>query len=487
MKPFLILPLSVRVFSSFFSLPAWSAEEPGLRMSEPRSGVNTLTPEDIKIENPWPGRLVYAAFRGGTSTLGVCDTGRSSGVEQSRYYQAIPSSQNRGSTLYAPILSPDGRQVLLRYGEGYDFSDYLFAVFNPEGNTTRVLGPRARYNSASWSPDGRCIAYMGGGDAFGNNLVTIPTDPPTVLSVPVSLQVFDLQTGQDQKVIANNTLRGPFTWKDARTPVYAVLSLEAQRIVDEQNKKRDEAVDEAVQQSRKPTSSPVKKTLPPASGHLTKELAPQPNVSAFSLDTGKEQLLFQDGYRPLPSPNGSWMAFFGSENPDKPISLRPEWTAIPTGAALCVAQADGKQRRALSLFADYPQMLWRNDNRHLLTLENHKRHDGRSRFEGTIKEWDSQTGHFRVVNVLQSQDTGAPDYSIIDPKFRFLAMSQDGSSAFVVVSETQGKGTTSLQLTLSTLEAVNLDNGNVTVIARIRGTFGTRIDWREQPNHKYTK
>lgn len=449
--------------SFLLCLPSQCAVESGLKMSAPKSGVNTQTPVNIQIVNPWPGRLVYVAFRGGNSTLGSCDTNEVSGSEKCHYYQAIPSPQTQGSILYGPLLSPNGRQILLRYGEGYDFSDYLFAVFDLEHNSTRVLGPHARYYSASWSPTGRYIAYMNGGDSDGNNTVTIPTDPPNILSVPLSFQVFDLQTGRDQRVITNDTLTGPFAWKDANTPVYAVLSPEAQRIVKEQNTKRGKT---------------MKKVTPPTDS--VKELAPQPNIFAFNLNQSENRMLLQDGYRPLPSPDGSWIAFFGSQNVEKPIPLRPEWTAISTGSALCVAQADGKQRLVLNLFADYPEMLWRKDNLHLLTIENIEGRKDRSKFEGTLKEWNAKTGRFRIVTVLHAYDTGTPDYSLFDPKFRFISISQDGVSAFVVVNENKGDAPHASNLKVSTLESVNLESGDVTVIARVKGSFGTRIDWREQ-------
>ena len=187
-------------------------------------------------------------------------------------------------------------------------------------------------------------------------------------------------------------------------------------------------------------------------------------------------MIIKDGYLPTPSPDGEWIAFFGSESTDKPLPLRIGWERDPQGAALVVARIDGSGRVALNeQGGTYPPIVWLNDNSHFLTLNQVKESPNA---QTDILMWDITTQRFSNVGSLQAKDFKEINRSIVEPQFLPLRLSADGKKLIVFVTEYVSKDPiTKYLVTRGSLESVDLSRGAISLIFQTNDDFG--IDWRD--------
>lgn len=328
-----------------------------------------------------------------------------------------------GDFVFDPQFSPDGAHALVKLGDPVArltnaFNFYHLYLWDLQANQISPLSARELFfRSVSWSPDGNYVTYIAGGDAEGN-----VSDG----GEPLRLYVCDRRTGEEHLIAQNNGVRFNVAWAAPHTLLYTTLSTAKQQA----NTKAPEA--------------------------------PRPNTYAASVEDGKSTLLIRDGQRPTASPDGQWIAFFGSGNPNKPFPLNDDWIERPGGASLSVIRRDGTGRKALTREGgSYPFVVWEPDNQHLLTVKDVP--DAPSP-QAEIKEWDITTGRFRRIKTLQGT---------IKP----LQVSKDANFLITAVTPTsdskQGQETHFLQ-------AIDLKTGNISMLARFKGDAGFDwFDWHE--------
>jgi hypothetical protein len=115
-----------------------------------------------------------------------------------------------------------------------------------------------------------------------------------------------------------------------------------------------------------------------------------PEIRVFEAGKNVDAEFLPRAWRPLPSPDGSQIGFFGVEE-DGLLSRR--WGENPRGAKLSVAKSDGSGRRALwAQDGAYPQWQWRGENA-IFTIKN--------------KDWIPDLGDHQIRNF---QPLRAADY-----------------------------------------------------------------------------
>ena len=358
-------------------------------------------------------------------------------------------------TIYDPQFSPDGHHVLFKFGNSTSFmGTYKLYVLDVVTKKVTLASKRdLSYGIASWSPDGKYVAFIEGGDAEGNT-----TALNTYLG-PLRLYICDWQKKQDYLVAENDTLRGPFSWIAPHTLVYGMLSVESQRLLEKRRKLR-------VEQSNKAVGNLQLKA------HIAE---PRPDILSYSLDFKSSKILFKDGYLPIVSPDGKRVAFFGSERVDSPLPLLDGWERAPQGASLCVANIDGSSRLALNQEGRaYPFVSWLPTNQQLVTIQ--QTHDSPSA-QAEIKRWDVTTRRFNSIASINAEDYIALPRSIIEPQFVPLAINTDSSLIFVYKNEYIGiNKDTGFLKKRGTLMAVSLSSGKISDVVHTSDDSG--VDWR---------
>lgn len=355
------------------------------------------------------------------------------------------------NVIYDPVFSPNGRYVLFKKGWPYErYSHFRLYIWDTTNNQIKELISREykkplnlTYPLVSWSPDNNYLAFVAGGDAEGN----------TEQGASLLLHIYNWRTGQERLIVKNKTVRFSFEWTAPNTLLYGVLP----------------------------------------EGEEGKAGA-RPNIYEIAATDDKPKLVVKDGYRPVPSPDGKWIAFFGSENIEEPVPLRPDWEYSPRGAALIIARRDGSERKALnreSVF--YSTLQWMPDSKHLLTISyapkdtvssNADKPEGKSvvvRIQ--VREWDITSGTVRRLALLQAKDVQPIPRPATNPQFQTLGVSKDGSHLFVKIIEITGVNEMSL-IGVTSLQSVDLQSGAVATLSKTQNDLG--IDWHFATSSKST-
>ena len=142
---------------------------------------------------------------------------------------------------------------------------------------------------------------------------------------------------------------------------------------------------------------------------------------------------------------------------------------------------DGTGRKALNLEGGpYPFVIWRADNRHLLTL---RQTTASPNSQAEIKEWDIETGQWRLVGTVNAKDFEKIERPQAKPQFEPVDLSNDGKFLFVRVMERPTAPVDKAPpAENSSLQAMNLQSGEVTTVARFKNAAG--FDWHETPVEK---
>lgn len=413
------------------------------RVTEPLSlgaSVNSATPSPAlngigNVSTSLTGRLVYARRDSRKPTLvlhelvnrvAVQGTSASRGISTTTY-TFERSSAYSDQEVFSPVLSPNGEYILFKFGDpGSVVNRYQLYILDIKMKSlTRVVSRPLSYELVSWSPDSNYICFVDNGDYMGN--INLLGD----YIGPLKLYVCYWRTGKENLVIANDTIRGPFQWIAPHTLFYGVLP------------KTDET---------RTTSSPVVR----------------PNIYEFMVENGKSSLIIKDGYRPFPSTDGKFVAFFGSENPDNPFPLLANWEEQPQGISLVVTKRHSSNRVPLNREGSYyPSLQWFPRSNHLLSIDQIAKG---SSIEAQVKEWDVNTQSFRQVALLQAKNYKLTALSPSFLAFSLVNVSPDESKLRVIVTEIVAQGIFSYSL-----REVDLRTGAVTSVAQLKGVAG--VSW----------
>lgn len=365
----------------------------------------------------------------------------------------IPAWEAGNTYAWQPQFSPDGRYILLHVGSLQDFDSFRLCVYDTQTYHVQQVYPKAEgrvqrlANSlSSWSRDGRYIAFIEGGDDSGSPYLVNSYVGPLVLSI------VEWRTGRVQRIASSDHFGGDYvcTWS-ANSLIYSILE-------------------------------PGGVLTPADPARQKKRIRERPKVERpalyeYSLQTQTSRLMIEDGYRPALSPDGNWVAFFGSEHPERPYPLPLNWQYVSGNASLCVVHPDGSGRKALNRQPDlYPVVRWLPDSQRLITVE---QTHGSPNNAAEIRELNIDSGSTRLVRTLIAQDRVKDDYSFLTPPFRVLALSNSATELIVSVRTVTGIDLKrNLSIDLMELRSVSLRTGRVSTIA-IGSTDMWDWDWHE--------
>lgn len=403
------------------------------------------------------GRLALTYWKKGgawPSSLLLLNTGIKDESQQLApfTYQARRSigAQAISFVIFRPQFSASGRYLLLKFGNTWSFSgpSYLYMWDTELNILSRASSTIITNYFPSISSDGKYVSYIQGGDATGEPQINV--GPDTQYS-PLSLYVANWQQKKDSLIATNDSVRGPVSWAPPHNPVWGMITKEGMDRV--------------------------------SYGKYT-SLAGQPirpNIYEYNPESGKTTLLIKDGYRPTVSPDGSHIAFWGSENIDKPVKLREGWLLNSQESTLIVTRRGSIERIPLSRFesSGYPHVLWFPDNKHLLTIHQTAVTPAAS---AEIRKWDIAAQTFKTIATINAVDFKYIPKTIIDPTFRPVALSRDGKSLFLFINEYTGSDKPvhlemTLATTLTTLKKVNLEMGEVSTVLEVKNAMD--VDWHE--------
>ena len=381
----------------------------------------------------------------------------------------------RGQIWY-PRFSSDGHHLLFKYGSPTDPEgpNILYVLDTQTKKMRQVPDPpphTLNYEYITWSPDGNYLAYVIGGNRYGQ--VNVIHGSGEVYIGPLTLYVVNWRTGKWLRVATNDTLRGPFRWAGAHTLLYGMMP-----------------------------DAQIAPSMPLA----------RPNLYAYSLETQTSRLAMRDGFLPTPSPSGRLVAFFGAENSDAAaLQLRKDWPDAPSNVALMIAPLPAAKETVDAAFLTaepwkaparrvltnepnaFPDVFWLPDEKHLVTLQqtqwgqvDNKTKEFTQLNRAEVRLWDlsaalAGTGKPKsqlVATVSATDFTRAPR-SPVDGAFRGLHLSADGKTFYLTTDEYTGIDPLNniLYLNKTTLKAVGVESGQVTDIAQVVGDVG--VDWSE--------
>lgn len=160
----------------------------------------------------------------------------------------------------------------------------------------------------------------------------------------------------------------------------------------------------------------------------------RPSLYALRDFSGKSGLIVRDALFPRVSPDGTRIAYFGSEDLHKPYPLCDDWRLKANGTALNVIRSDGTGRKVLNReHGEYPVLVWSDDNASLFSLESTYERDtvapqlldkgalppdvlydppeaptNPTKFgavhQGTIGRWDIASGHWKKIADAVARD-----------------------------------------------------------------------------------
>jgi len=365
----------------------------------------------------------------------------------------------------APEFSPDGRYILFQCGDLFERGGlYRLYVLDRQ---TKTLVPNTpdglSTDRIAWSPDSQQILFFAGRDQDDSGR-------------GVQARVFDLLRRRSFPVAAGVDMAADIAdvkWTSAGTLLFTQRSSARPSI------------------SRPSIPRPGVSPATSAQDHL-----PSSNV----FETGarlRSRLLLSGAEHPLPSPDGQWIAFFGS--PDGTPEAERDQEAIKQGLydpepldksdlqtagklppRLILYNRQTKKRLPLSpsihpSLLDKGTLLWTSDSKNLVRME--MRHITGTA-QAAISTYNLDTRQWAEVALLQAKiEAGSP----FPPELRMVSTYSAADSVLVKVTRYRPQEANfGLVFGIATLQAVDIRDGRVREVCEIKGGFGD--DWHaEQP------
>lgn len=365
--------------------------------------------------------------------------------------------------LSSPQFSPDGRYVLFQFGAPWDSLNkhWLYVLDTQTQALKRIPTGSISYDVASWSPDGDYIAFIQNGDIHGGTIVLFDN-----YIGPLILSVCNWRTGEIHSVATNDTVNSKWNWLAPHTLLYSLLTPEDQKLFEQQYTASDEE-----------KAKWVKDLMTPGA---PQRVVPRPNIYAYSVEERKSRLLIRDGIYPTPSPDGKRIVFYGAASRREPTPLGNFWNSLSHGAALCVANIDGTERKDLDIkWGVYPMLQWLPDNEHLLVMEQTK-YSPES--EAEIKELDIANKTYRQIATLKANDYKKMPTVYESPTFKPIGITVEGAQYFVSSLEVIGKdANTSLLTVVNLLYQIDVKTGNIVSPLTVKDASGLDLHDELQP------
>lgn len=368
--------------------------------------------------------------------------------------------RKKGGGAFSPQFSPDGRFVLFKFGGiGTATTPFDMYVLDSQTHQVQVVKNPSTGEAYSpvfidvrWSPDSQFLAWVEGVDEDGSRLKS---------DQPAQLRVCNWRTGQSRIVGSGDVVTRSFSWAAPHSLCYSVLPPEPQL------------------KSAPPTSSSQREQAP---GHIpTVDELPliQARPLSYEVDAqaGVPHLLLRDAYRPVVSPSGRKVAFFGSLDPAKPYPLRYNWTSVSGSAlALCTSARDGNERQARNIQASiYPDVIWQHDDRYLLTLEQTV---GSPQARAEVRQYDTIKNQAKVITTLKATDVELVGRIVSQRQFQLLNVSPDDHRLYVLISQMVGSNPENTRyIERKSVISVNLLDGVTTTVAQTETSLG--LDWHD--------
>jgi hypothetical protein len=388
------------------------------------------------------GKLVYATkqpVQGSPEWKSFLILRQADKASQTDTVSAYRAATDFSNNVFDPQFSPDGRFVLLRTGPMGDRWDrHRLFIWDLSGNRVQP-GPadEVTYYSTPWSPDSNFFAYIVGGDVEGH-----------VGSNEGSLQLYtyDIKASRSS-LIAQNPAVLAVAWSQANKLLYSAFPAN-------DGKPADKVVAGQVDSKVRPDIFET-----PANGDAPK-------------------LILKDGYRPLPSPDNTWIACFTSTDPAKPQSPSTEFFLdVPRQAYLCLYnRAEGRRMIIRPETRTYSHLLWTRDSKSLIAMKTIQE-SPHARTEITLI--DVLTSRIRQLARLRADDIEPVTRVETQPQFEPIGVSQSNPSfAFVRISEMVGRNEIGHYVQRTSIKAINTETGAVSTVAQINTSLG--VDWHDE-------
>ena len=435
----------------------------------PLQSTITLEPPlrsvEVSLTEKFEGRLAYSVRRkrtdgkkGYSTSVHLVSRSAETSIKEISTEAITADSSNTAQVstfITDPQFSYNGELIMLGLGQQYDVKNILFTnvkELNFYGlmatRDNRAISPVAQ-GKIAWSDDNAHIAYFG---AQTNEMGYI--DEFQLVSAPRTIYVQDWH--EKTRVVAAQSQGAvePLAWQNDRLLFGALPPLEGDRKYDDFD----------------------------ASIKNKEYFLPRPNIYAYSVADGKTTLLIKDGYRPSVSPDGKLIAFYGSSDPQQPVTLKRDenpawyWRYIAKGASLCFAKADGSGRTAMQpYYGLYPRIQWLPDNRRFVTIYQTKRNPD---YEAQLTLWDTETQSKKELGVISVSDdekrTENDAYAPLRFPFYPMGTTADGKNIIVKTVSHNYKSSD----TIESLQLVNIETGQISMMATFKNIVG--LDWTAQ-------
>ena len=297
--------------------------------------------------------------------------------------------------IVAPQISSDGSRVIFESLA----SEEEYQIYSLDLKTdilTKITKNLISYRYKSISPDGSYIAFIEGGDAFGNVYQT--QIDAEYYTGPLKLFVADAEGKNKYLVAQGDLINGELQWNSKGELFYGLGSKP---------------------EVKKPSTLQI------------------PNLDIYSFDVNlkKSTLLVKNGVMPYPSADGKGLVFFGPSDQTVSIGWDNWRSRPPVGASMCYSTREGTQRTAFEpVGRTYPLIKWFPDCIQFVSL---RQATSNSRVTGELKLWNVETQDTRRIAELELKDSSK---FLLSPYSRFNII--DANPSKITVSKLEFIGFT---------------------------------------------